>query len=902
MEFIYRLFARRKYLLRSFFIISLLVFASLTVTFLPQIVNPHILRKYLGDFVVGHSTAAQNTTTADYDFRFLIHSNTPSFLNNMNSIAEKVSQKVYGMYQVDEIIFFAYFSLAILNISNSDSFLIGVSAEFYQALTNSCLYPHTPGAILLSQFQNDSLGAYQVSLLGIDTTLNVTNKILASNFASTFPNFERFLREYLLSMRLPDRLFFMPINELIIQYDILIQSICSTCYSLQGYILFTQNQKDIICWSRDSLKMVKQFETLFMNELKVVSTITFFSMSHNVYIEENIISKTAYAFISTIQLVVWTISIILCLLTVKRLQSCNFKHELRILFAGKRWHQRLSYHLLESLMLSFASVLVASAFLFPFLKALMLFQMSFSFSTTFLLHLCLIHTFVFFSIFSVFIDFEFFLHRNIEHYSEKIEYRLFAKVPRPIKWSIPFIAVLIFWSIRTDYLALLMYVSFVGISFFVGLLTALFARIMLSLGMRHYYKKKERLDNPLSSKFILLKLWHKRMKTKLFTYTFVLVLISSAFLFMNYSADAKRSEYLWWMGAEIGVNVPAENTSAITNALDGIPQIIDFTPKIIFNRYSKGDEVFSYRFNGSTIIEVSSSYMGERIDGIVGLNFSDYFQFYDDWNKKGWLKDGELKGFDEQTIFVSQAIHAMGIKVGDTVSFYNSSYNFTVKGIIGAWPSITDQYETISSSKQLFIVDLGFLQGFLKASNISYNIHYKVHTAERDIQTVVDILSGITTISINELEYLNLEVFVGIRKIFLNPMIILAQLVLFLWGGLFLYENFERDTLNSKIKQLGIIALIKDNKRPLSWYLFFEGSLLYLAFFFVFVVMFAITFSFLQGFGVLYNMKTIVISRYTIYNSIFLLIYYLGLLIFQPLIEYRKLKELNLSLLYRHSE
>ncbi len=902
----YRLLGRRKLLLKSVLILSLITLASFVVALLPQLANPHILGKYLSNLTSG-AIYIEEQAPPYFDFEVSGQTNTPAFIENFDQMLEKSSTKTFGVFLPESYnLFIKEFVVitneTITNETTTGGFIVGISNDLYDLLKNHSTNNNTStGAIILSQYQNDTLGTYSIKFREQNTTLTVNKKINYESFDSIFP----FVNYYLTKIESnQQRFFFIQIDELITLFDDIVKDSDEPYYELMGYISFKEYQRDIIYWSIDSPKLIEDFQQELIANIQQQNPSNYISFQFDYFVENAMFVNIVFSFIRGLQLLIWGIAFILGISTVAKIQKINRDQELRIIFAGQKWFKRIVNLFTESLLIIITSVSFALVIIYPFIKFQSAFKITLALNKSIILEFILIPVILLLTLFATYLDFEFYLRRIIRSRSKNQQYKPFAKIPMYVKLILPLLIVLILWLLNRNLISLLAFAAFLLISIIICYLTILFVRLILNTGKKIYHHQKKRADKPVSSMFILLKLWKKMLSSKLLLYTFMLTIISAAFLFVNFTADAKRTEFMWWSGGEIEFWAPATNTTIIDGNLETISEIVDYTKLIFFNQYFNGSEHYSYSLIENVITEVNSSYEGERIYYIIGINSTDYFNFYESWNMKNWLAEGQLNSLNGNNIFISQKIQRIGFGLEDTLKFMNESIPLTIKGVIDAWPSITDQYGERSSRELMLIMDYELLQSILDAKDIDYNVRYKVHTTEKQIKStaeeLIPMLSSIN--SLDEMSYLDLDVFVGLRKIFLEPIVVVFQILILLWCALFAYTNFDNVNFSLEARNLGIIALAKDFREPLLRFKILEGFLLYGAFLFIFGLLYALSYGLLLGTGIAYGIKSIIISKYTIINLLFLLLFYPGLLLIQAIVEYFNLRRINLSLMYRHPE
>jgi len=413
------------------------------------------------------------------------------------------------------------------------------------------------------------------------------------------------------------------------------------------------------------------------------------------------------------------------------------------------------------------------------------------------------------------------------------------------------------------------------------------------------YRNRKRKDNQrISSIFVLLKLWKNKLNSRFLLYSIIISVLSSAFLFTSFMVDAQRSEFLWWSGGEIEFQSSPWNATEINQNLQAIPEIIDYTEVISFNQFSNSSNYYDFALINDEITIVNSSYQGKRLSRIHGINGTDYFDFFSKWNKRGWLTQGRPSALTNNQIYVSEKFQELGFNSGDPLKMLNASLSFTIQGIIGDWPGVSSYSQHLS-----IIMDYNSLKLILEELQFDYQVTYKIHTAEKNIKSIIETITPLMEqYGIEELRYLNYNLFKNIRIVFLRPIIVITQMLILIWLSLFVYSNIDNINQSSDAKNLGLLAFSKGYLKPLRNFKIFEGFILYSIFLLILLLLYVAVYGFFFGVGFVYELKALFISRYTWLNILFLIVAYPVLLTIQGIVEYFNLRRMNLSLVYRHPE
>lgn len=912
--FYYELLSKRKLLFKVIIIICLVSLTSFVVALLPQLINPHILSKHLSGLSGDNEISAKENIYPDIDFHG--HTKNPSFIDDFNQTVEKASLDVFGIVQLKNLNLYTLESAIYLNKTPVDSsynraVLVGISTSLYNSLKAfSTDNISSSGAMLLTEFENETLSTYQISVNEKNTTVCPNKIITYDNFNSNFPYFSYdFMYEISYwptgaynTCYYP--CFFFQIDEYIAHFDDLIiqNNKYYDHYNLNGYLKFEEYQAEIVAWSIDSKKLLENFQTEIQINIQILEPSAELSFL-NVYIwSNNELVGIIYSFIHGLQITIWCFSLFIIVIAIGKMQDINRNKKLRILFSGQKWTKRLICLFLESFLSVVLGVGFALLLIYPFLQFQSLFNMELVLTQANIIDFSIVSIALFGIIFAVFLDYEFYLHRLIYKQSEEERYKPFRKVPKYLYLVLILLVFLVLWLVNRNLILLLVFAIFVIISLVICYLVVLFTRLLVYLSKKLYYYRKKKEDQQISPLFALLKMWKNKLNSKLLVYTLMLTIISIAFLYANFNADAQRTFFLSATGGEIELQCSPLNTTEIELNLQNISEIIDYTKLANFYQFSNSTSSYDFALIDDEITIVNDTYEGDRIFCLTGINVTDYLQFFKDWNKRSWLTQGKPQVIAENQIYVSSKFQEIGFNQGDSINILNNSLSFSIEGFIDVWPGIT--YSSSDSLRRYSVImDHNLLVSILEDLQFDYSVYYKIHTSEKNINSTVEkIVPMISQLGVDEIYYLDPEVFSGIRHVFLRPIIVVVQLFILLWISLFIYSNIDGIYQNSDPKNLGVIAFNSDFQKPLKNYLLIEGFIIFSAFLILFGFLQGLSVIFLTGFGGFMGMKIMIISRYTLLNILFLLLSYPVLLLVQGLVEYFNLRRINLSLIYRHLE
>ncbi|MGC9778187.1 MAG: hypothetical protein HZR80_02985 [Candidatus Heimdallarchaeota archaeon] len=907
-DLLYRFLDRRKYLFKVIIILSLIFLSSFTVALLPQLINPHILAKYLGNI-----EAKIDPGYYYPDIELYGRTDDPSFINTFNQSVKRASLETYDIYQPNISYLYAsefanYLNTSYGNETPSSVVLYGVSTSLYTQLrfysSNNSL---STGAILLTELDNVSSSTFVFSIRENNASLQPNKILTIKSFKAHFPELY-FDIEYENSEHShpnPDIItwkpcFFLQIEEFITLFDAYITR-STNPYFLYGSLRFEKEQQDIIYWTIDAKLKINSFEKILLVDVQNISPSTDLNFENIYNTGDEVLINIVYSFVRGLQLTIWGLSVILVIISLAKIQNSNENKEFRILLAGQKWIKRLVNFILEDLFIVVVSAGIGLALTYLLTKIQLIFGLTIELDRSIIIGYGLIVIILFTIIFAIYIDFDLYLRRKIYKQSLNEIYKPFNLIPKYL-YPVPFLLiVLVLWLLNRNPWSLAAFAIFITISVVICFLATLIIRLITYIGRKLYERRMKKQDRPFSPFASLLKLWNKNLRSKIFLYSFMVTIVSAGILNASFSADSQRAAVLWWNGGEVMLFGRPLNTTLMEDNLQAIPEILAYTKLIWTNGFGNSTDSYSFALSGNTIKIVDSSYEGERVQGIIGINITDYLDYYKSWSRSNWLSFGQLDDLSENTVFVSKKFLDVDLGFDDPINFLNNSLSFTIQGIIGIWPTIADTEER-SENNFYVIMDYTQLKSLFDEINIEYYTKYHIHTQEKDIASTVEaLLPMVPLLGIQEMEYINIAVFVGIRKVFLNPIIVVSQLFILMWIAIFLYSNIDDLNRSKEAQNLGLIAFATNFKKPLKNIKIFEGAALFSSFLLILglVYGFAYVYELTFGYGIV---NAIIISKDTIVNILFILLFYPFLLVIQGIAEYLNLRRINLSLIYRHPE
>ncbi|MHA1187726.1 MAG: hypothetical protein ACTSSK_12790, partial [Candidatus Heimdallarchaeota archaeon] len=334
--------------------------------------------------------------------------NKPLLINNFNQTVKQASLDIYGVYLPKSLALYVneyakWLNETPINPAYAQVSLIGVSTNTYNSLRIlSSDNDSTSGAIHLTELQNTSLSSYSIEVRNQNTSI-IANKVLTiANLTDHLP----YLAHNVLSQisywsgefgiethYYP--CFILKIDEFIAQFEsFMLQS--SNSYSLRGFLEFEEYQKEIMGWTLNAPKLIDSFEKELKASILLQDSTAKFQIL-NLYLNaDDILVSIAHSFIRGLQFTIWTISIILAVITIGKIQNINTDKEFRVLLSGKKWFSRIIHLFSESLLLAIGGSGIALLLLYPLLQLQSLFGVEINLTkTAWFLLLLLILNFIF---------------------------------------------------------------------------------------------------------------------------------------------------------------------------------------------------------------------------------------------------------------------------------------------------------------------------------------------------------------------------------------------------------------------------------------------------------------------------------------------------------------------------
>ncbi|HUU78604.1 MAG TPA: hypothetical protein VMX55_09665 [candidate division Zixibacteria bacterium] len=901
-ELFYRFKSRQVQLLKVILVVSLITFSSYVIILLPQLGNPHIINKYVSRLMSGsRDIEAEKYHTIDFSLSGVTSSE--NVMKNFDQILNTTSQNAFGLFDPIDYNFFLSKVFEIDNQISKMGLVLGVKDSIYNSLLDHYFNTSFSGGILLTDIQNDTTGIYTLTIDKKNITLPINGIIDRNSFSLYFSNFSYFLS----NNHFYTRFIFLPLEGFISVIEDIYLTPSNYRYGFKMYINFSEYQEDILYWSINSDSMISRFKKEIKTELLQIDTsIIIHLFIDHLSLDNSLIVNIVFSVIRTLQFIIWGISFFVVIFSFSKLQKSNLNRELFNLISGQTWSKRIATLLLETLFIVLISSVISLLIIYPFIQLQILFNFSFTFEIGLILDFLLFTGLLFVVIFSVFLDFEFYLQRIIKNgMSKEEEYRPFKKIPIYLK-IFSFLSIfLILWLLNRSLQSLLYFAAIILGSALITLLILGIVRLIQFISGKIIYNYRLNKDKPLTPTMNLFKIWKKIFNTRMIFFSLIFSLTCTAFIISYFVVDAGRTQYIWFSGSEISVDISNNNNLLeIDDQLNSYVDISDYTKTVMTSGFfNNTDDYYHFELSGNNITPAKGSSFG-TIDFIIGINKTDYYHFFNSWDKKNWLEEGNLNDFNENKIFVSKDFKNKGFSENDNLYFFNSTNNLIINDFVNIWPTITDQQGIDSEEKLFLIVDLNFLQTILDSNNISYWVTYSIHTPEEKIETTVNFV--ISTFNeyntIEEMRYLDPSLFQGLTKVFLHPLIVFLEVMIFIWSAIFIQTNISDKYSSFEMKTLGLIAISHNYKKSLIKFKLTEILIQIPIFIVMMVILFYITYGLVSIAGIIYNINVVSVSKQTYLNLVYILIIFSSLLIVQMLIDLFNYRKLNISLIYRHPE
>ncbi len=904
--FFYQLKNQKKDVLIVSLIMSLLLLASFSSIFLPQLVSPTILSNSISKILnSSEDIEASNNNLVDFSINAKCSAIAP--INQFNVVLETSSNKIFGLFDPIDFQLFASKPFTLNNDSAKRLLVLGVTEGFFSNLTKTLFNStYSAGSFLMTKELGLMGGNYNLTFSNHYVSQNISVQVFdvvkEDEFQKSYSNLCFFLNNY----QFYERYLFVSINDFVSIINQL--PLDYQLFSSIGYINFSNHQEDIMYWSINSESMINDFKSEIVSQLSALDTsIIIHNFIDNFSTENIVFVSMVYSLIRVLQVIIWSVSIVLAILNIFKVQRKRENQELYDLISGRTWIERISGLFLLSLFIVSIGIIISLIFVFPFVYLQKLFNISLEMNNKTIVGFSIVSAGAFTAIFSTYLDFEFYIRRKIRKGFSSEEYKVFSKVPRIIKLLSLVGIVLVIWLMNKTFISIVYFIILFAISLVIS--SALVGLIVLLQFIVGWIVRKRNItqDKPFSSFSVLFKLWRKQINSRFLLYSLMFSLTASMLVISSFTADATRTQYLWSTGSEIDFTVANnENITLIEEQMDLNPKINDFTRIVYLNGYynNSNDNYYGLGLENNLISFEDENFTGNYLDSIIGINPSDYIMFFQSWNRNDWVEAGSIDDFPVNSSIISKGLRNVGYSIDDNLSLFDEKNELKISGYINIWPTITDQKGTDSVSKRTLIMDIQLLQLLLDDLGIEYQIRFKVHTSENDIHLVAQYLEDVVNSysNLEEMSYLDSNVFLSVRMLFLKPLIVFSQIMLFIFLSLFVHSKLEIGNDSHGLRSLSIIALSKNHRKTLAWLRISESFVQTSLYVIILLIVYFISRVLIINTGIIYNISTISLSGQTIFNLFLSVILFSALHGLQSLIDILNYRKLDLSKIYRHPE
>ncbi|MFW9921945.1 MAG: hypothetical protein ACFFDW_01505 [Candidatus Thorarchaeota archaeon] len=909
-DLFYYLKARRVSLFKTIIALSLLFLCSFTAFFLPQLVNPHILGKYFNNFTNQSIDINEyaNISWPDFELATEIEQSTLLYhLENYSWCVNQASLKAFGFSNPKNMDFI---HSKLMNISIGGEFffknLIGVDdAIFQEMLLYSSNSTHENGAILCSTNNTDLLGYYNFELgYGVNKQLLVNKFIPFSSLLyfpefSTYYNFSNHVYDGLI-----EKFFILPYSQL---YDF--YSGFNHYLNQYGFILFTQDQKDIIYWSFDSVERIELFKQELINNFHSINldiNIYFINYykAHNLAVKNQFVINLAYSFINCLQIVIWILVLSFLIMAITNFQNSLKEKELKVLLTGQTWVKRLRVLGVETIIISVLSFAIALGLFIPFVYLQKLFPMEFNIQTKFYyLFLFLgIHTVI---VYLLFIDFELYLRKfDLKHASQNKSYKLFLTWPWYLKLILGLSLILLIWLISETLTIFLFLLGFIGIALLgSALIIGLFITVNFTIQKISRIIKR-RKNQSVSNVGVLWKLWERKTIRRFIIFITLFSVIFGGYLFSNYNASVLRSKAEWYTNSSqviTSINFDV-NSTLLDVKLNNYSNIEHFEKSLLTYGFLNHSDQTNIYFDESPLISDLQSIF-------IGINSSNYLEYYSVWRESKLLLDGKLSNFGINKLFLTNSLSTkMNCKIGDFIQLSNGDgvEQFQVTGIINHWPGLESLSNNWTNIIDLAIIDINQLN-LLQSNYTDFQILYYIHTPIDKINETTNYLQSIL-IELGSFEwigYVDPYLYTGLWIVFGQPIILEFELLILIIGIVLIIGNLKSKWFSSEAKSLGMLALNSNYLAPLIEINIFQFLYIIVGSFLLLPLMYFLTYIYYTFNPInlepsLFIIRGIDMQIFTKILLIFCL--FIILVLIDLIIDILKFKKLDLSIIYKHME
>jgi hypothetical protein len=318
---------------------------------------------------------------------------------------------------------------------------------------------------------------------------------------------------------------FLPIGE---YYELLYEPFneaLDEVLQLEGHLLFSEYQQEIMYWSVDSISKCKAFENEFIDRAKIIYPAYEASSgpSSNFY---NILEKSEnnyalvaliFSLIQPVQIIIWLITFSLAIFIIVNEYKRSIHKELRQILSGKGWKERLPLVVLDTLFSTVPSIALSFGMLAVFvLTQRFLLGVPFVLATDIVSGLGIISAFFIVLVFVLRLDFEVYLRTLFTNKaSSSSEYKSLSWLGNGYKVGIVFVlAIAVMFLYSKNALVFRYQLFYVFLSILVGFLVSLVLLGIYSLIRKCIIVRAKRKSSSLSAFQLLLTMWKQKLSRR----------------------------------------------------------------------------------------------------------------------------------------------------------------------------------------------------------------------------------------------------------------------------------------------------------------------------------------------------------------------------------------------------
>jgi hypothetical protein len=891
-----QLFARRKLLAKKSLLLSFIMLFCVSSLFISQFTPPSILRKYFYRFGIGGDMIVsleydEGLDRLGEDFEIIGHSESFALVSAFPDIVESSSIEIYGCYSPLFVGGLSILDTIINSTTNYERKMIVVDSTLFSDLRSSSNQTSSTGGIqLVTENQSIAFGEYNFTGSAgrsFNGTTIIDNFIDIDTLNLEFP----ILSDYLTSLQNFNlsKVIFQEVAGFSAQ--ILFESSSwSIVIPLNFVVKFAPQQQDIVYWSIDSTKKYTQLQSKIISSLSESDD----SLSKNLFICNKlfILQQNApfinlvHSFIRSIQLIIWLVAIYLIVQLFKKSLNLEKDQELRALFAGTNWFSRTTKIVVESMSIIIVGAIPSIILSIPFVWVqTRLFPITFFWTREIIVGIGSVVGIIFLLVTAIKIDFEFHLRRLLKGLNTE-SYKPFTAIPQIGKLLAGLSLLLPIWFLNKTFISLGYILGYVIIASLLGVIAAYSIRFLVTTTSRAIQKYKKRNNKQQSKTFLTFRLWKKNLFTKILVFSVLVALVSSFVTFSVTIVGMGYQNHLFLEGGEITFSTDSNvMPSTVSQFLDN---------SSLISRYITDKQTYHTGTNFA-LFKNENLTQSDNCQ-FIAVDFDTYLSFFDKSDKKLWLQSGELTSANS-SVYISEKFSLLGYSIGDTITLADST-NITIKGIYQYWPGAvkSDWWYSIILSDAVFNPLLAY-----KNSSSNFSYYYRLRVNPDKIFPALDYLEPhLKEIDYSNLNALDVTAITGFNVVFLNPVIILGEIITLASILLVLLSTLSGQQTNPLAKSYSLLMMTGNANRPYWLYKLFEIGLFALLFISIngLMLMGMAIFNFIAGnpIGLAFR------SDFLTLPALAMLGVFVVILILQALAEWLVLRKTDLAMQFRHPE